>query len=115
VRPPGLAPVQWQPGNFVDVLGDHGFQSWLWVSLVVAGTAMVVVVVAAVPAAYYTARHRFRGRDAFLFVVLVTQMFSPTALVVGLYRGFFELGLPNTYPPLILTNAALHRAFPHWM
>lgn len=26
------------------------------------------------PAAYYTARHRFRGRGAFLLLVLVTQM-----------------------------------------
>jgi len=115
VRPPRLAPIQWQVGNFVDVLGDHGFQSWLRVSLVVAGASMVVVVVAAVPAAYYTARHRFRGRDAFLFVVLVTQMFSPTALVVGLYREFFELGLTNTYAALILTNGAFNLAFAIWI
>jgi hypothetical protein len=31
-------------------------------------------------------------RSAFLFVVLVTQMFSPTAPWFGLYREFFELG-----------------------
>ena len=115
VRPPRFAPIQWQPGNFVDVLRDQGFQSWLRTSLVVAGTAMVIVVVAAVPAAYYTARHRFRGRTAFLFAMLVTQMFSPTALVVGLYREFFELGLTNTYAALILTNAAFNLAFAIWI
>src|SRR5437867_697907 len=82
-------------------------------SVALASTALVVL--AAVPAAYYTARHRFRGRTAFLFLVLVTQMFSPTALVVGLHREFFELGLINTYAALILTNAAFNLAFAIWI
>jgi multiple sugar transport system permease protein len=50
-----------------------------------------------------------------LIVVLVTQMFSPTALVVGLYRQFFDWGLINTYAALILTNAAFNLAFAVWM
>ena len=113
--PPRLLPGAWQPGNFLDVLRDPDFQGWLTVSLVVALTSTALVVVAAVPAAYYTARHRFRGRAAFLFLVLVTQMFAPTALVVGLYRQFFELGLINTYAALILTNAAFNLAFAVWI
>ena len=43
------------------------------------------------------------------------QMFSPTALVVGLYREFFELDLVNTYAALILTNAAFNLAFATWI
>ena len=113
--PPRVLPVAWQPGNFVAVLADPAFQGWLRVSLVVATLSTVLVVVAAVPAAYHTARHRFRGRTAFLLLVLVTQMFSPTALVVGLYREFFELDLVNTYTALILTNAAFNLAFAVWM
>ena len=69
----------------------------------------------AIPAAYFTARFRFPGRLAFLFLVLVTQMFSPTALVVGIYREFFELKLVNTYLALILTNAAFNLAFAVWI
>ncbi len=42
-------------------------------------------------------------------------MFSPTALVVGLYRQFFELDLVNTYAALILTNAAFNLAFAVWI
>ena len=113
--PPRVLPVAWQPGNFVAVLADPAFQGWLRVSLVVATLSTVLVVVAAVPAAYHTARHRFRGRTAFLLLVLVTQMFSPTALVVGLYREFFELGLINTYAALILVNAAFNLAFAIWI
>jgi multiple sugar transport system permease protein len=113
--PPRVLPVTWRPRNFLDVLGDPAFADWLRVSLVVATASTAMVVVAAAPAAYYTARHRFPGRTGFLFVVLVTQMFAPTALVVGLYREFFELDLVNTYAALILTNAAFNLAFAIWI
>lgn len=113
--PPRLTPVEWRPGNFLEVLGDPSFQTWLRASLLVALTSTAIVVLAATPAAYYTARHRFPGRSAFLLIVLITQMFSPTALVVGLYRQFFELGLVDTYTALILTNAAFNLAFAVWI
>ena len=115
VSPPRLLPVQWRPQNFWTVVRDPEFQSWLRVSLVVAVTSTALVLGAAVPAAYHTARHRFAGRGAFLFLVLVTQMFAPTALVVGLYREFFELGLISTYAALILVNAAFNLAFAIWI
>jgi multiple sugar transport system permease protein len=115
ITPPRLLPVQWRPWTFVEVLGDPGFQTWLRVSLIVALASTALVLLAATPAAYYTARHRFPGRNAFLLLVLVTQMFSPTALVVGLYREFFELDLVNTYAALILTNAAFNLAFAVWI
>jgi multiple sugar transport system permease protein len=115
MTPPRLLPATWRPQNFWTVLRDPDFQSWLTVSLVVAAASTALVLVAAVPAAYYTARHRFPGRSAFLFLVLVTQMFAPTALVVGLYREFFELGLINTYAALILVNAAFNLAFAIWI
>jgi multiple sugar transport system permease protein len=113
--PPRLLPQAWQPDTFLAVVRDEAFQSWLGVSLVVATASTVLVILAAVPAGYYTARYRFPGRAAFLFLVLVTQMFAPTALVVGLYREFFELDLIDTYAALILTNAAFNLAFAVWI
>jgi multiple sugar transport system permease protein len=115
ITPPRLLPLHWQPGTFLAVATDPGFRTWLRVSLLVAGVSTVIVLLAAAPAAYYTARQRFAGRSAFLVLVLVTQMFSPTALVVGLYRQFFELGLVDTYAALILTNAAFNLAFAVWI
>ena len=73
------------------------------------------MVVVSIPAAYFTARFRFPGRTAFLLLVLVTQMFSPTSLVVGLYREFFDANLVNTYLSIILTNAAFNLAFAIWI
>jgi multiple sugar transport system permease protein len=113
--PPRFLPITWQPQNFVEVVRDPAFRSALRVSVTVALASTLLAVAAAVPAAYHTARRRFRGRSAFLFLVLVTQMFSPTTLVVGLYREFFELGLVNTSAALILTNAAFNLAFAVWI
>ncbi|WP_201464784.1 carbohydrate ABC transporter permease [Janibacter melonis] len=113
--PPSFLPRVWQWDTYAQVLGDERFRAWLQTSLVVAIGSTVLVILVAVPAAYMTARYRFRGRMIFLVVVLVTQMFSPTALVVGLYRQFFELNMVNTYGALILTNAGFNLAFAVWI
>ncbi|WP_240322781.1 carbohydrate ABC transporter permease [Austwickia chelonae] len=113
--PPSLFPRQWQWDTYLQVLGDGRFLSWLGTSLIVALLSTALVVAVSVPAAYYTARFRFVGRGTFLMVVLMTQMFSPTALVVGIYRQFFELNLINTYAALIFTNAAFNLAFAIWI
>ncbi len=113
--PPSLFPREWQWTTYNQVLGDERFLNWLKTSLLVSLASTAIVIVVAIPAAYFTARFRFRGRMAFLFIVLVTQMFSPTSLVVGIYRQFFELNLVNTYLALILTNSAFNLAFAIWI
>jgi multiple sugar transport system permease protein len=113
--PPTFLPEQWRFGAYGEILGDTRFRHWLMTSLIVACASTVIVLAAAIPAAYFTARVRFPGRVAFLFLVLITQMFSPTSLVVGLYREFFEANLINTYLAIILTNAAFNMAFAVWI
>ncbi|KRE55680.1 sugar ABC transporter permease [Phycicoccus sp. Soil748] len=113
--PASILPREWKWTTFSEVVGDERFRAWLLTSVVVAVASTVIVVLVAVPAAYFTARFRFRGRIAFLFLVLITQMFSPTSLVVGIYREFFSLNLVNTYLALILTNAAFNLAFAVWI
>ncbi len=113
--PPSIFPRVWQWNTYAQVLGDERFLAWLKTSLIISLGSTAVVIVVAIPAAFMTARYRFPGRAAFLFLVLVTQMFAPTSLVVGLYREFFELNLVNTYAALILTNAAFNLAFAVWI
>jgi len=113
--PPSFLPRTWQWNTFGTVLGDERFIAWLKTSLLVATSSTVIVVLVAVPAAFFTARFRFPGRTAFLLLVLITQMFSPTSLVVGIYREFFELNLVNTYLAIILTNSAFNLAFAVWI
>jgi len=113
--PATFIPRRWQLTTFSTVLSDDRFLNWLKTSLLVATVSTAIVLVVAVPAAYFTARFKFPGRTAFLFLVLVTQMFSPTSLVVGIYREFFEANLVDTYLALIRTNAAFDLAFGIWI
>jgi multiple sugar transport system permease protein len=113
--PPSFLPNVWQLDTYAQVLGDDRFVNWLKTSLIVATGSTVIVVLVAIPAAFMTARHRFPGRGPFLLLVLVTQMFAPTSLVVGLYRQFFELNMINTYGALIFTNAGFNLAFAVWI
>jgi multiple sugar transport system permease protein len=119
-------PAQYLPShlelsNFIDVWTEAPLWGYLRNSLIIASFATLLVLVVALPAAYYTARHRYRGRLAFMLLVLVTQMFAPTALVIGIYREFVSIGsvFPpagvNTYVALILVNAAFNLAFSTWI
>ena len=113
--PPTFFPREWQLSTYSQILTDERFLNWLKTSLIVALASTAIVIVVSIPAAYYTARFRFPGRMAFLLLVLVTQMFSPTALVVGIYREWFNFNMVNTYLALILTNAAFNLAFAVWI
>ncbi|HQY96438.1 MAG TPA: carbohydrate ABC transporter permease [Phycicoccus sp.] len=113
--PPSIFPREWKWSTYAEVLGDERFLNWLKTSMIVAGGSTILVILVAIPAAYMTARHAFIGRTPFLLLVLITQMFAPTSLVVGLYRQWFEFNMINTYGALIITNAAFNLAFAIWI
>lgn len=101
--------------NFVGVWQESTLGGNLRVTLLVAGGSTLLALLVALPAAYYTARVRYRGRRLFLLLVLVTQMFQPTSLLVGLYREFYQLSMLNSVWTLILCNAAFNLAFAVWI
>ncbi|HEY4268815.1 MAG TPA: carbohydrate ABC transporter permease [Galbitalea sp.] len=113
--PPTFFPKTWTGQAFVQVITDPAFQNWLKTSLIVAISSTIIVILVAIPAAYFTARFSFRGRLAFLSLIVITQMFAPTSLVVGIYREFYDLGLINSYGALILTDSAFNIAFALWI
>jgi multiple sugar transport system permease protein len=115
---PNYLPHQFAWSNLTNMWGAaFGITSSARVSLEIAGGATVLVMLVALPAAYYTSRRRFRGRTAFLLLVLATQMLQPTALIVGIYKEFLGFGLLNLNPvwSLILVNAGFNLAFAVWI
>ena len=77
--------------NFTTLWSGSGLGGSIGTSLQIAAGATVIVLLVALPAAYCTARRRFRGRTAFLLLVLATQMFQPAAMLVGIQREFVQL------------------------
>jgi len=110
---PNLLPTHFSFSNFTTIWAT-GFGGNLIESLEIAGGATAVVLLVAVPAAYYSARHRFRGRSVFLLLVLATQMLQPAAMLVGIQREFSSFNLPTTLS-LILVNAGFNLAFAVWI
>jgi multiple sugar transport system permease protein len=104
--------------TFTNMWGSSfGLTSSVLTSLEIAGGATLLVLIVALPAAYYTARQRFTGRWAFLLLVLATQILQPTALIVGIYQEFLNFNLEKISPvfSLILVNAAFNLAFSIWI
>lgn len=104
---------EWQ--NFITVWESAPILQYLINTLIIAGAATLIVLAVSVPAAYYLARFRFRTRNLILLLVLATQMFAPTSMVIGIYREMMTLGLVNTYLALILVNAGFYLAFSVWI
>lgn len=113
--PATLWPKTWSIDAYLHVITDPRFQRWFQSSLIISLGASVLTMLVAVPAAYYSARVNFSGNKIFIGLILAAQMFAPTALVVGLYRLFFDLRMIDTYTPLIITNAAFNVAFSLWL
>jgi multiple sugar transport system permease protein len=113
--PATYVPTDWQWNNFVETFSNAPIATYLKNSLIISLAATLVVLVVALPAAYYVARFKFKGRNLFLLLVLVTQMLAPVALVVGIYREVVTLGLVNTYTSLVLVSAAFNLAFAIWI
>ena len=120
LRPPaelldrGYLPKHFDWSNFTSIW-KTGFGDNLAASLKVAGGSTAIVLVVALPAAYYTARRRFRGRAVFLLMVLATQMFQPAAMLVGIQREFTSFNIANPLLSLMLVNAGFNLAFAVWI
>ncbi len=110
---PNLLPTHFSFHNFTSIWST-GFGGNLVESLEIAGGATALVLLVAVPAAYYSARHRFRGRSLFLLLVLATQMLQPAAMLVGIQREFSSFNLPPTLS-LIMVNGGFNMAFAVWI
>jgi multiple sugar transport system permease protein len=108
-----ILPKHWTFSNFT-TLWSTGLGGSIGTSLEIAAGATVIVLLVALPAAYCTARRRFRGRTAFLLLVLATQMFQPAAMLVGIQREFINFGLPPTLS-LIIVDAGFNLAFAVWI
>jgi len=111
---PTIFPKHFTFSNFTTLWSGTGLGGSIGESLQIAAGATAIVLLVALPAGYYTARHRFRGRSGFLLLVLATQMFQPAAMLVGVQREFSDFGIASTLA-LIIVNAGFNLAFAVWI
>lgn len=110
-----ILPKQWHLENFIDVWSAAPIFKYLVNSLIVAGGATCIAILCGIPAAYALSRMKFRGKGFFMGAVIMSQMFSPVVLLVGINRMMSTIGLKDSLMGLILLNAAFNQAFAIWL
>ncbi len=115
-----VSPPRWIPHivtfrNFAIVWSQYQLLGYFKSSLVIGVGSTILNLLLSIPAAYAIARLRFAGRQLFLYLFLVVQMFSPVVVVISLFKTFSKLGLLDTYSGLVIINAVFTMAFSVWL
>ena len=107
-------PTKWEWQNLVQIL-NRGVPRYLLNSLIVAGGGTLVAMFCGIPAAYSMARRNFRGKKIFLGFIIMSQMFSPVVLLIGISQLMSNIHLNDNILGLVLINAAFNQAFAIWL
>ena len=101
--------------NFGDIWKKAPMAQYMLNSIIIAGGSTAIAMVCGIPAAYALARMKFKGQTAFLGFIIVSQMFAPVVLLIGIYKVMQTMALTNTLLGLIFINAAFNQAFTIWL
>ena len=101
--------------NFIDIWSMAPMAKYMLNSLLIAGGSTLIAMLCGIPAAYALARMKFKGQTAFLGFIIVSQMFAPVVLLIGIYKVMQSLALTNSIIGLIFINAAFNQAFTIWL
>lgn len=110
-----ILPVTALWSNFIDIWSRAPMAKYMLNSILIASGSTIIAMLCGIPAAYALARMRFRGQTAFLGFVIVSQMFAPVVLLIGIYQVMMQLGLTDSLLGLIFVNAAFNQAFTIWL
>ncbi|MCI9442064.1 MAG: carbohydrate ABC transporter permease [Ruminococcus sp.] len=110
-----ILPIHALWSNFIDIWSRAPMANYMLNSLLIAGGSTVIAMLCGIPAAYALARMKFKGQTAFLGFVIVSQMFAPVVLLIGIYKVMSILTLTDSIIGLIFINAAFNQAFTIWL
>jgi multiple sugar transport system permease protein len=110
---PGLIPTEVTLENFQRgwQVGQYSFLVFFGNSMVIAVSCILGNLVACSLTAYALARLEFRARRVYFAIVLVSVMLPMHVTVIPQYVIFANLGLVNTFVPLILPKFLATDAF----
>lgn len=110
-----LFPIKALWSNFADIWVKAPMAKYMLNSIIIASGSTVISMICGIPAAYALARMKFKGQTVFLGFIIVSQMFAPVVLLIGIYKVMQVLGLTNSLLGLIFMNAAFNQAFTIWL
>lgn len=108
-------PVDVMWSNFVDIWKKAPMAQYMLNSILIAAGSTAIAMVCGIPAAYALARMKFKGQTVFLGFIIISQMFAPVVLLIGIYKVMQVFKLTNSLLGLIFINAAFNQAFTIWL
>ena len=110
-----VLPINALWSNFIDIWKMAPMGRYMINSILIAAGSSLIAMVCGIPAAYALARMKFKGHTAFLGFIIVSQMFAPVVLLIGIYKVMSTLHMSNSIIGLIFINAAFNQAFTIWL
>lgn len=104
-------PAQLTVDNFVTVWKSVGFSVYFRNSMLVSVITVLICLVFSTMVGYALSRFRFRGRKAFLLLLLGTQFIPGAMLLIPLFMIFKSLGLTGQLSSLIITYVTFNLPF----
>jgi len=108
-------PIEALWSNFADIWTLAPMGNYMLNSILIAGGSTLLAMVCGIPAAYALSRMKFKGQTVFLGFIIVSQMFAPVVLLIGIYRVISTMNLTDNIIGLIFINAAFNQAFTIWL
>ncbi len=102
-------------GNYIGVLNNPQFPTYLWNGLKLAVIGAFGAMLFATPAAYALSRFRFASRKVWMIGLLGFQMISPLVIMVPLYRYMDRIGLTESHFGASLIYIAIAAPLFTWM
>ena len=110
-----IFPQVWHWNNFTEIFNRAPMAQYMLNSIIIASGSTAIAMICGIPAAYALARMKFKGQTAFLGFIIVSQMFAPVVLLIGIYKVMQTMALTNTLLGLVFINAAFNQAFTIWL
>ena len=110
-----ILPINALWSNFIDIWTMAPMGNYMINSVLIAGGSTIIAMLCGIPAAYALARMKFKGQTAFLGFIIISQMFAPVVLLIGIYKVINSFGLTDNILGLIFINAAFNQAFTIWL
>ena len=110
-----IFPIKALWSNFADIWSRAPMGKYMINSILIACGSSLIAMACGIPAAYALARMKFKGDTAFLGFIIVSQMFAPVVLLIGIYKVMSTLHMSNSIIGLIFINAAFNQAFTIWL
>jgi len=110
-----ILPINALWSNFADIWTLAPMGNYMLNSVLIAGGSTLLAMICGIPAAYALSRMKFKGQTAFLGFIIVSQMFAPVVLLIGIYKVINNLGLTDSILGMIFINAAFNQAFTIWL